>query len=147
MTYLDILKDFPWWIWVIHIILYPLYQIIGTLKHEGAHALGAKRQGLRIVEFKYLPSRIDGRWYWGYVRFTGEANKTTLLMPYYVDATLFFGGIIAFMNREEFWAQRTAWLLPCMILTLALPIVDVIYNLGKWLFGNRGDFAKAFKDL
>lgn len=147
MSYLDIFRELPWWAWILNIVLYPIYQILGTLKHEGAHALGAKIQGLRILEFRYLPSRIDGRWYWGYVRFDGMPNTTTRLMPYYVDAIVFIIGVSLFWTNEEWWAQHAQLFLPSFILTIILPIVDVIYNLGKWWIGDRGDFAEAFKDI
>ena len=149
MTYLDIFQDAPWWIWVIHIALYPLYQIIGTWKHEGAHALAAKAQGLTIVEFKFIPSRVDGRWLWGYVRWTGGvANMTTLLMPYYVDAALFCVSVGLFTGiAEEWWAQHIQLFFLSFILTIILPLVDVIYNLGKWWIKDTGDFAEAFKDI
>lgn len=148
MTYLDIFQSAPWWLWVVNIALYPVYQVLGTLKHEGAHALAAKAQGLNVLDFRFLPFREGGSWYWGYTRFDGQPNKTTILAPYYADALVFIVGVVLFFEvKEEWWSAHISLFFPCFILMLILPLIDVLYNLGKWMIKDRGDFADAFGDI
>ena len=59
------------WLWL---LAYPLYQILGTIRHEAGHALAAWLQGAEITEFVFLPGMRGEIFYWGYVRWTGETT-------------------------------------------------------------------------
>ena len=45
---------------------YPVYQIIGTIRHEGSHALAATAEGARVTNFVFWPSFDLGGFQWGY---------------------------------------------------------------------------------
>jgi hypothetical protein len=40
------------------LLAYPLYQVIGTVRHEGSHALVALVEGAKIEQFVVLPSIV-----------------------------------------------------------------------------------------
>jgi hypothetical protein len=45
-----------WWL-----LGYPIYQTLGTIRHEGSHALVAMLQGAHIIKFQAFPSILrDG---------------------------------------------------------------------------------------
>lgn len=129
------------WTWqavVGHALLYPLYQIISTVRHELAHAVVARLSGLTIVEIRVLPCRRDGRWYWGYVRWEGTAGVHCYLAPYYVNAACLPFGLWLALDPPA-WPFH-AWLVAIVLLAVS-PVVDTVYNVVKWKVYNRGDFA------
>jgi hypothetical protein len=146
MDIIELLSVTDWWVFLIHVLLYPLYQIIGTAKHEYSHAFAAKCQGLTVTEINILPKRIDGRWYWGYFRYIGgKADKMTMLYPYVADIVCILIGFGIVIGVDLFWwfDHRHA-LLATMIILIVSPVVDIVYNLLKWKIAGRGDFAEAF---
>ncbi len=49
-------------------LAYPLYQIVGTLRHEASHAAIARLEGTPIERFVFWPTIRDGLGFsWGYV--------------------------------------------------------------------------------
>lgn len=144
MSIIETVLDANWHIFLVHALLYPLYQILGTAKHEYAHAIAGKIQGLDILEITILPERVDGIWYWGRVRFIGKANVLTLIAPYIVDLIFMVIGIGIFKYFEPFLLDHINMLFMATIIFIFSPLVDLIYNLLKWVLCNSGDFAKAF---
>ena len=47
------------------LLAYPLYQVIGTFRHENSHALVAASQGATIDRLVILPSLQEGNWVLG----------------------------------------------------------------------------------
>ena len=140
----DIIRDAPWWVWITHLLLYPVYQVLGTLKHEGAHALVGIAQGLRVLEFHVLPERINGQWFWGRVLMSGRLSTLGFLAPYIVDLAVFTAGLMVGQWVSYDWWMAHAWVFfMTMILLVVLPLVDVVYNVVKWWVRDRGDFADA----
>jgi hypothetical protein len=127
-----------WQAVALHALLYPLYQIISTVRHELAHAIAARLSGLTVTEIRVLPCRRDGRWYWGYVRWEGTANVHCYRAPYYVNAACLPVGVWLALDPPA-WSLH-AWVV-AIVLLLVSPIVDTLYNLLKWRFYGRGDFA------
>lgn len=137
--------EYSWIDIAVHLALIPVYQIIGTAKHELAHALFAALNGLKVTTIRVVPSIRDGTWYWGYTGWEGEPESESFMQhvymaPYYVDALLLVCGVIVncMVQWESFHGMTTA-----VILLVLVPFVDVAYNLGKWLFFGRGNFALA----
>jgi len=136
------------WEWIDllwHLLAYPIYQILGTIRHEACHALTARSFGADILEFKFLPGRRDdGQWYWGYVRWRGDLDRDqkrlTLMMPYILDTILIFGGTLL-LRLNEF--PNFHWMAFAAIMLIVSPALDVVYNLLKWAIRGTGDFAKA----
>lgn len=70
-------------------LAYPLYQTIGTIRHEGGHALVAWLQGAEIEEFVFIPRIRGDIFYWGYVRWVGNTNWLATAAPYFLDLLTF----------------------------------------------------------
>jgi hypothetical protein len=133
--------DWSWQDVLVHVLLYPVYQVLSTARHELAHAIAGRMAGLRIIEVHVLPGRRDGRWRWGYVRWDGTPGIHCHLAPYYAAfASLPFGVWIALDPPAwplHAWATAT-------VMLLVSPLVDTIYNLLKWRLNGSGDLASAF---
>lgn len=126
-----------------HVLAYPIYQIIGTLRHEGCHAIVARSFGASILEFRFLPHRRDGRWYWGYVKYEGsdldrDQIEVVKKAPYVLDIALVLAWFLVDRLREfesfHWWAFAT-------VMLLVSPVVDFVYNLFKALVWHRGDLV------
>jgi hypothetical protein len=52
-------KDLLW------ILAYPAYQIIGTIRHEGSHALAAMAEGVEVKKFVFWPNVDLEHFSWG----------------------------------------------------------------------------------
>jgi hypothetical protein len=114
---------------------YPLYQIIGTARHEGSHALAAVLHGATLTHFVIWPSFVNERLLWGYVEYTGSSD-TWLIMaaPYLIDL-LTFTVCFAWLWRVRF-ARRAVWL-NLVIIGLLSPLINSAYNYaGRFSPGN-----------
>lgn len=144
MNALDLIQDAGWKVLLIHLLAYPIYQILGTLRHEGAHAIAAMLYGFRIIEFKVFPHVADGKWYFGHVYYdTGgeEPSSNIHLAPYYVDVICGVA-LAAVLRLVEF--SNVHWALFALIMLGVSPVLDTGYNVMKWFLWRRGDFAMAF---
>ena len=94
-------KDFLW------LLLYPAYQTIGTLRHEGSHALAAMAEGAHIRKFVFWPNFDLGEYTWGYVSWEGSMTWVTLAAPYFCDLITFFVAfliiLVAKPRPRELW--------------------------------------------
>jgi hypothetical protein len=81
-------KDLLW------LLLYPAYQIIGTLRHEGSHALAAMAEGADIKKFVFWPNFDLGTFQWGYVRWEGSTTWFVRAAPYFCDLLIFFVALL-----------------------------------------------------
>lgn len=132
------------WKYIIWILAYPLYQIIGTIRHESAHALWAYYEGATITDFRVLPSIIQGRWYWGYVRWIGQVSWLGTVAPYILDLlTVICGVIILYYIRQ----QKTWLWINILIIFIISPFANSIYNYGNALLLHKGDVEKLFTIL
>jgi hypothetical protein len=115
-------KKTDWW-WLLG---FPVYLILGTARHEGAHALAAWLQGADIVEFVVIPGVRDGGLYFGYVQWSGgNPNWLTTAAPYFLDLLTF--GI--FFAVCYFGAFRRRWLwLNLVIIGMISPLVNSGYQ-------------------
>jgi len=68
-------KDLLW------ILAYPVYQIIGTIRHEGSHALAAMAEGIEVEKFVFWPSLPGGKFYFGYVNWEGSTTWFVTAAP------------------------------------------------------------------
>lgn len=129
-------------IWVIHVLLCPLYQLVSTIRHELAHVIAAKLSGARVTEIRFLPHRRYGKWYWGYVGLEGTVNAHSHLAPYYVNIVCLCVGIWMLINPPKIPIH---WKVVSFIMLILSPVVDTMYNLTKWWLKDMGDFAEAWK--
>jgi hypothetical protein len=108
-------KDLLW------VFAYPIYQVIGTFRHESGHAIAALLFGGRIKEFVFLPT--EG--YWGYVHWDGPHNLVTAGAPYLLDLLTFLI-FFAVCMRIRF-RRRWVWL-NLVIVGVVSPLVNSAYN-------------------
>lgn len=116
----------------------PIYQIIGTARHELSHALAAIIQGAHIIEIHLLPSihPING-FLWGYVHCAGgRMNWFTMSAPYFCDLIVFI--ISALLCIRVHHMPRWLWI-NCFVLGIASPLLDVVYNYQKVFTRKQGD--------
>jgi hypothetical protein len=112
-------RDF-WWL-----LGYPIYQVIGTIRHESAHALVAVLNGGEVIRFSFLPSVVKGKFYWGYVITSGPKGWLTLFAPYLLDLITFIFFFILCM--AVLFKRRWIWL-NLVIIGLVSPLANSLYN-------------------
>lgn len=128
-----------WWL-----LALPLYQFIGTARHEWSHALAAILQGARIVEMELLPSihPVHG-FLWGYVRYEGgRPDWIATAAPYFGDLLVI--ALFAFLCIRLPTMPRWLWL-NGFILGIASPLADVAYNYQKVFTRPYGDVNRLMQ--
>jgi hypothetical protein len=122
---------------------YPLYQILGTFRHEGSHAIAGMLQGAKITEFVFWPSMREQKFYWGYVCSVGETNWLFLAAPYIVDLITFIVFFVLCMRVR--FRRKWVWL-NLIIIGMISPLVNSLYN--YWGSENSSnDIGRLFADL
>jgi hypothetical protein len=118
----------------------PIYQLIGTVRHEGSHALVAVLQGATITSFRILPFMHPERGFcWGGVNWVGgQPTALAIAAPYLADLLVFalLGVLCAAFPRMPRWA----WL-NCFIIGVVSPLIDTAYNYRGFLVGRQNDVA------
>jgi hypothetical protein len=126
-------KSDLWWL-----TGYPVYQILGTIRHEGSHALAAILQGAHIIKFQVLPSIVpDGRFFWGYVIYAGgHPTWLNAAAPYFCDVlTLPLFSWLALRDR-----RMPHWLwVNVFVLGVLSPLANTLYNYQNAVIRHRGD--------
>ena len=121
------------------ILVYPVYQLIGTLRHEASHALAALLEGAKVTEFVFWPTRG----YWGYVNWEGPVTSATIGAPYVCDLMTFcFFFVLCMAARFE---RRWVWL-NAVAVGMISPLVNSIYNYWGGLRGPN-DVGKLLENL
>jgi len=107
------------------LLAYPLYQLIGTFRHEASHALAAWMEKAEIREFVIWPKLWGEPRYWGYVRWEGGTSWVTLAAPYLCDLLCFVitAAILGSMSFRRKWV----WI-NLFILGMGSPLVNSAYN-------------------
>lgn len=116
----------------------PIYQFIGTARHEFSHALAAMLQGAAITEIKLLPSiHPTAGFLWGYVRWTGGSpNWITKAAPYFCDLIVL--AIFFLLCSRAHRMPRWLWL-NCFIIGIVSPLMNLVYNYRKIFTRSFGD--------
>lgn len=110
------------WLWL---FLFPVYLLIGTLRHEAAHAAVAYLQGAEIIKLTFWPSIYNQKFYFGYVIWRGETDWLTIAAPYFLDI-ITCGLVFPWVFFVHF---RKRWLwLNLVIIGLISPLVNSLYN-------------------
>ena len=104
---------------------YPIYQLIGTFRHEASHALVAWLQGAQITEFVFWPTVGEAGFFWGYVRWVGQTDWLVTAAPYIVDLLTF--GIFLVICLRLLFPARWIWL-NVVILGVVSPLINSFYN-------------------
>ena len=118
-------KDLRW------LFLFPVYLLLGTIRHEGFHALAAVAEGAKIHQFVFWPSLgPGGEFYFGYVSWQGTASWITTAAPYAGDLLTFLAGFLLLASIRI--QHRGLWI-NILILTMLSPLLNSAYNYGGGL--------------
>lgn len=132
-------KDFLW------LFALPVYMLIGTIRHEAAHALAIWLYGAEILEFVVLPGFLDGHFYFGYVSWTGDqVSWAATAAPYFLDLLTFgvFFAICTFLRFKRRWL----WL-NLVIIGMISPLLNSGYQYLKLVLGMAGDIPNLLEEL
>jgi len=125
------------------LLLYPLYQIISTIRHEGSHALAAMAEGAEITEFVFWPSFHPFRF--GHVSWEGFTTWFTHAAPYFCDLITFFVALLIILEVKL--KRRWLWL-NILIIGMLSPFINSAYSYGRGLAGSPlSDVSKLLRDL
>ena len=130
-------KDLLW------CFLYPVYQIISTIRHEGSHALAAMAEGAGVTEFVFWPS-FHPYFSWGYVRYDGYTTWFTSAAPYFCDLITFFVALLIILVAKP--KRRWLWL-NIGIIGMLSPLVNSVANYRGGLAGSLNDVGELLRDL
>jgi hypothetical protein len=120
-------KDLLW------LLAYPVYQIIGTVRHEGSHALAAMAEGAKVTKFVFWPNFDLGKFYWGYASWHGSTTWLTTAAPYFCDLITFFVALVIILEVKP----RRRWLwFNILIIGMLSPLVNSAYNYFRGLAGS-----------
>jgi peptidase M50B-like protein len=111
-----------WWV-----LAYPVYQTIGTARHELCHAAVAAAQGARITRVVPWPQTDLGFFTWGYTEWVGATGWPTLAAPYLGDLVWFLGFLVLCARVRN----RALWL-NLVVIGLVSPLVNSGY---QWVVG------------
>ena len=131
-------KDLLW------ILAYPVYQIIGTIRHEGSHALAAMAEGARVMEFVFWPSFFNEKFYWGYVIWHGSTTWFTTAAPYFCDLITFFLALLIILEAKP--KRRWVWL-NILIIGMLSPFINSVYNYMRGLITSLHDVGELLWGL
>ena len=113
------IRDLLW------ILAYPIYQVIGTFRHEGAHALVAILSGAKVTKFVFWPSMTNGLFYWGYVMVVGPTGVLFSAAPYLLDLITYFFFfplcMLVLFKRKWIWINLA-------VIGLISPFANSLYN-------------------
>ena len=110
------------------ILAYPIYQLIGTFRHEASHAFVAILEGAKVTEFVFWPT--EG--YWGYVNWEGSVTSATMGAPYVCDILTF--GLFFVLCMAARFERRWVWL-NAIAIGMISPLVNSAHN---YRIGLRG---------
>lgn len=113
-------RDLGW------VLAYPFYQIVGTMRHEAAHAIMARLEGAQIQRFVWWPTFSEGGGIrWGYVVWKGETSWLSIAAPYLLDLVTF--GVAYLLCVRHFIKRRWLWV-NFVALGIISPLVNSAYN-------------------
>lgn len=122
------------------LLAYPFYQVIGTIRHEGSHALVGILEGANVADFVFLP-RFGGRaWVvWGHVSFHGPHSWLTSAAPYFCDLVTF---VLSFLLLYACVVKRHWLWINVVAIGLLGPVFNSLWNYAK-LFHPYGVYGDA----
>jgi hypothetical protein len=121
------------------IFAYPLYQIIGTFRHEAGHALAALLEGETITEFVFWPTSSG----WGYVVWEGPSTVASIGAPYILDLLTF--AVFFTVCMTVVFRRRWVWI-NAVAIGIISPLINSAYNYRGGLRSNN-DVGWLFKQI
>ena len=126
-------KDLLW------ILAYPVYQTIGTIRHEGSHALAATAEGAGVTKFVFWPNFDLGGFQWGYVGWDGSTTWFTIAAPYFCDLITFFVALLVILEIKP--GRRWLWF-NILIIGVVSSLVNSAYNYFGGVHGGFNDVGE-----
>ena len=131
-------KDLLW------ILAYPVYQTVGTIRHEESHALAAMAERAKVTKFVFWPSFLNRELYWGHVSWHGSTTWFTIAAPYFCDLITFFVALLIILEAKP----RRRWLwINILIIGMLSPFINSAYSYGRALARGRGDTGELLTVL
>ena len=131
-------KDLLW------ILAYPVYQIIGTIRHEGSHALAAMAEGVDVRKFVFWPNVDLGRFTWGYVSWDGYRTWFATAAPYFCDLVTFFIALLIILEAKP--KRRWLWI-NVLIIGMLSPFINSLNAYVGGSTGSLGDVGRLLNSL
>jgi hypothetical protein len=124
-------------------LAYPVYQIIGTIRHEGSNALAATAEGVEVKKFVFWPNVELGHFSWGYVSWQGYPTWFVTAAPYFCDLVTFFIALLIILEAKP----RPRWLwINILIIGMLSPFINSLSNYIGGLSGPN-DVGKLLGNL
>ena len=127
-------KDFLW------LLAFPVYQTIGTTRHEGSHALAAMAEGAKVTKFVFWPNFDLGKFMWGYASWVGPTTWFTRAAPYFCDLVIFFVALLIVLEAKP--KPRWLWF-NILIIGVGTPLLNSAIN----YFAGYSDVRELLHDL
>jgi hypothetical protein len=124
------------------LLLYPVYQTIGTISHEGSHALAAMAEGAKVTEFVFWPTFRP--FYFGYCAWDGSTTWFTTAAPYFCNLITFF---VAFLIIREAKPRRRWLWLNILIIGMLSPFINSAQNYFRGVAGSPNDIGELLRAL
>jgi len=124
------------------VLAFPVYQIVGTVRHEGAHALAVLMEGGKVNKFVFWPTWTK-EFYWGYVQWNGHVSWWTSAAPYLVDLMTFL--IFYFICTRVRIKRHWLWV-NMYVVGLVSPLVNSGYRYVSSFF-RAGDLSEVMRTL
>jgi hypothetical protein len=125
------------------VFAYPLYQLIGTFRHEASHALAAVLQGATLKQFVFWPTWSGSSFRWGYVSWSGSTNWVTIAAPYLCDLATF---VVFYLVCTRLRFRRHWVWVNLVAMGLISPLVNSAYNYVNGL-RDTGDVGRLLGPL
>jgi len=122
------------------LLAYPIYQTIGTFRHESAHAMIIWLGGGEVTDFVIWPSIREGIFFWGYVKYIGSTGWIFYAAPYIFDLLTFC--VFFFVCMWVLIRKKWVWL-NLVIIGLISPLGNSLYNYWGGITG-MNDVGKLF---
>ncbi len=126
-------RDLVW------LLAYPVYQLIGTIRHEGSHALAVWAEGGRAIKFVFWPT-WGKQFYWGYVSWYGRVDWLVSAAPYLADLLTF--AVFYFICTRVRIRRHWIWV-NLYVIGLLSPLVNSGYRYVSSFF-RSGDLASVY---
>jgi hypothetical protein len=126
------------WLWTIGL---PIYILIGTARHELAHAFAATLEGARVQGIHLIPSLTPHHGVlWGYVNWTGTTTWLSLAAPYFCDLLTFLLGAWIFCSR----ITMPRWIrVQVFVIGVLSPAINSLFNYAAALYNPTADVARV----
>lgn len=125
------------------LLAYPIYQLIGSLRHEASHAIAALLLGGVVEEFVFWPTWSDSGFRWGYVVWFGRGTLITTAAPYVYDIVTFVA--FFFICTRVRFRRHWVWV-NLVIMGLISPFLNSAYCYVRGFMG-VGDVARLLQGL